>query len=162
MKKSVLMLILAVYIVSVCVVGFLCTNVKIYNPTVAVEKVEITEVEYNNKKQDIDILQSGNEVYSSVTIKEIPSNPAYPVVIYYKVTGENGLIPTDPKVICRTDPSADWIKIEQQAESSLFKITVDMGSKNIRTFKIIIASNYDSNKYDEIVINIQKGKKEKE
>ena len=50
MKKSVILILIAVYILSICIVGFLGLNVRLYAPTVKPEKIEITAVIYDNNK----------------------------------------------------------------------------------------------------------------
>ena len=44
MKKSVILIIFAVYILSVCIVGFFGIKVRMYNETVNVESIQITLV----------------------------------------------------------------------------------------------------------------------
>lgn len=89
MKKSVILILIAVYILSICIVGFLGLNVRLYAPTVKPEKIEITAVIYdNNKTVDYKVSEVDGKSVKRATIN-YKDGDTVTVELAYTITPDN-------------------------------------------------------------------------
>ena len=89
MKKSVILILIAVYILSICIVGFLGLNVRLYAPTVKPEKIEITAVIYdNNKTVDYKVSEVDGKKLKRATIN-YKDGDTVTVELAYTITPDN-------------------------------------------------------------------------
>ena len=89
MKKSVILILIAVYILSICIVGFLGLNVRLYAPTVKPEKIEITAVIYdNNKTVDYKVSEVDGKSLKRATIN-YKDGDTVTVELAYTITPDN-------------------------------------------------------------------------
>lgn len=89
MKKSVILILIAVYVLSICIVGFLGLNVRLYAPTVKPEKIEITAVIYdNNKTVDYKVSEVDGKKLKRATIN-YKDGDTVTVELAYTITPDN-------------------------------------------------------------------------
>ena len=102
MKKSVILILIAVYVVSIFVVGFFGLNVRIYAPNVPPTKIEITQVTYLDKVEDCMILEEEN----GKTYKYVPQilcqEDELTIQVRYEITPTDA---TNKSVSYSFDPS---------------------------------------------------------
>lgn len=96
MKKSVILTLIAIYAVSICVVGYFGLKVRILNPTVYADTVTIDYVLYGDTKIDYKTNQSGKYV----RIKDYDEGQSIKIV--YTVTPHDA---TDKSVTFSYDKS---------------------------------------------------------
>lgn len=100
MKKSVILILIAVYVLSIAIVGFLGLNVRIYAPNVPPTSIEITHVTYldqvkepgiNSEGQKHIVIEgfSGDQVSAQLRISVLPDNATDKSVIFSFDPGEN-------------------------------------------------------------------------
>ena len=150
MKKSVVLVILAVYILSVCVVGFFGIKIKQYYETVNVESIKITSV----TDEQGNLLEMGKTAdenpVSSVTI-EAKKNTTVTFKVYYEVNPANA---TDPSVLLNynnTDPS---ITVTKSPGEQAVIVTFEIKSTT-KSLSLTIQNNINTSISDTIVLFVK-------
>lgn len=160
MKKSVILLILAVYVIAVCIVGFLGIRTRIYNATVDVQAVEITEIEYCGKiykkgpEGILDKLMPSGEVCQFLGVKEKKGKPII-FKVYYEMTPANA---SDKEALCAVDADSFDYEVEQVPGDYAFLITLTPkpGSRGEKKINVGISSVSSNNtKKDSVVLSVE-------
>lgn len=107
MRKSVVLALIAVYVVSVCVVGYFGLNVRILNPTVYTEKIVISGVLVNDTFIKADEDADGKYIYltyaekMSVKLRYIvyPDNATNKEIIYSYEKSPYWMVSTDGIIV---------------------------------------------------------------
>lgn len=113
MKKSVVLIIIAVYILSVCVVGFFGIKMRMYNETVNVESVVINKVSVD--EVEIDIKSDQHGVKTAFKICEADSTVTFKV--YYDVSPSNA---TDKSVVFDYTKNASYTVTPVPGETAVY------------------------------------------
>lgn len=138
MKKSVILTILIIYVIAIFVVGLIGQKLKIYNPTVYVEKIECISEEYKEYDDSSTYKEKGYSGYINANYKE-------GLKVYIK---------------CRVNPAnATYKDLEYICESSICSIEKDNDGYATLTFTnsgsvdVIVKTTDGQNKTLKIKIN---------
>ena len=148
MKKSVILILIAVYILSICIVGFLGLNVRLYAPTVKPEKIEITAVIYdNNKTVDYKVSEVDGKSVKRATIN-YKDGDTVTVELAYTITPDNATNKNVTYELQNTNPN---IVINEG------KITFTKPEKSNLPLGMTIRVRLDGNPivYDEIEVKVK-------
>lgn len=153
MKKSVILVICAVYILSVCVVGFFGIKIKQYYETVNVESIQITSVT-DEQGNILEIGQTADEIpVPCVTINTKKSTDPQTITfkVYYQVNPANA---TDPTVLLNysdTDPSITVTKSPGE-QAVIVTFVVKSTSKSL---SLTIQNNINTSIKDTIMLSVK-------
>lgn len=143
MKKSVILMILAVYILSVCVVGFFGIKVRMYYETVNVEAIDITTVtDDNGTPYTIGTTTDGNPMVRVKNVnKGTKENPTIVTFkVYYEITPANA---TDPTVLLNYDDSDSNITVTKSPGEQAVIVTFKI-EKTSKSLILTIQNNVDT------------------
>ena len=148
MKKSVILIIFAVYILSVCVVGFFGIKVRMYNETVNVESVQITLVTYEDgTKIEIGEDENGNPV-----ARHVCKNAGETVTfkVYYQVNPANA---TDPSTLLIYDKTNPKVSVSRVPGEQAVLITFNSVTSS-SMLDITIANHINTSICDSILLSV--------
>lgn len=148
MKKSVVLVILAVYIVSVCIVGFFGIKIKQYYETVNVESIRITSVT-DEQGNILEIGKTADEV-SSVTI-EAKKNTTVTFKVYYEVNPANA---TDPSVLLNYNNTDPTITVTKSPGEQAVIVTFEIKSTT-KSLGLTIQNNVNTSISDTIILFVK-------
>ena len=139
MKKSVILILIAVYVISIAVVGFFGLNVKFYQPNIPPEKIEINQVTYLGTTLDCTTNSKGEK---NVVIDCYEDQLS--VALRYTVTPDNA---TDKSVRYSFDPGnyvteKDGLIVFTRPEDNMpifIKVKVYLAENNTIYDEVIVA-----------------------
>jgi len=151
-KKSVVLIIIAVYILSVCVVGFFGIKAKMYNETVNVESVTIqNEVSITiGDKEEIKEITLDEETGEKSIIVKSKRNTTLTFKIYYLVNPADA---TDKRIQLNFTKH-EGISVSQAPGEDAVIVTIEL-AKVTKMQTITIQSLIDPNLCDTITIGAQ-------
>ena len=113
MKKSVVLIIIAVYILSVCVVGFFGIKLRLYNETVNPESLEITKVTLDDSELKINVDNHG--VKNAFSVCDADSTVTFK--IYYDLLPANT---TDKSILLEYTQNAGYEVVQAPGENAVY------------------------------------------
>ncbi len=149
MKKSVILVICAVYILSVCVVGFFGIKIKQYYETVNVESIQITAVtdEQGNPLEMKDI-NDGHSIKVSAQ-----KNTKVTFKVYYQVNPANA---TDPTVLLNYSANENITVTKSSGEQAVI-VVFNVKSTGM-SLSLTIQNNINTSISDKIVLTVDTGR----
>ena len=152
MKKSVILVICAVYILSVCVVGFFGIKIKQYYETVNVESIQITAVT-DEQGNPLEIGETVDEVPVKSVIKIINQTGKVTFKVYYQVNPANA---TDPTVLLNYNHSNTDITVTKAPGEQAVIVTWNIEDLAIlpKSFSLTIQNNVNTSIRDTVLLYV--------
>jgi hypothetical protein len=148
MKKSVILIIFAVYILSICVVGFFGIKVRMYNETINVESIQITEVKLADGT-NVEIKPDKSGKPSALYFCK-NSGETVTFKIYYQINPANA---TDPTVSLLYDDSNPNVLVTKASGESAILVTFTNVTMPV-SLNLTIASKVISTIRDSISLTV--------
>ena len=150
MKKSVILAICAVYILSVCVVGFFGIKIKQYYETVNVESIVITAVtDEQGNPLEMKNSESGGH---SVNVK-VQKNTTVTFKVYYQVNPANA---TDPTILLNYTEKESVTVTKSPGEQAVIVVFTVKASGD--SLSLTIQNNVNTSISDKIVLTVDTGR----
>lgn len=152
MKKSVILIIAAVYILSVCIVGFFGIKMRMYNETINVESITITSVTLNDSDIEWKIASDGTK---AIARELTEPNAVLTFKVYYEVLPLDATDKTVDLVYQENDNG--FITVSRSPGENAFLVTFNFGLENAPPtggLKITVRSSIFNHLSDSIMITI--------